>query len=348
MTQSRRLLSALAFGLGLFAPAWADGSTKVSIEAQNRDIREVISALARAADVKVRFQPEVRGAVNASIAGKPFEQALTVVAGVQGYRWRLVDGVYHVGRFSEADGDRTVTETIVLTRHDARMLARAFGYVDLEGLGEPAPALDLRELLPPGLDGPPRPLAADRLEATGRAAAVADLRYLIARLESAAAVGYDVLLAWITPERLASLSIYWAKGVMDFGRTPRGESLFSAGDFTTLLKGLRGDLTGLSVLYDGTLPAADLVPVTLTTPAEGGDGQATVRWIGRVESSLGLRIWLKGEVRDGDGPVEFSIDGAPLPPEEGLVLAVRPPVGEPGRIPLLVVMPTVTASGEGR
>lgn len=347
MASRTRLLGLVALTMAV-STAFADGSSKVSIEAQRRDIREVITSLAEQARVKVVLQPEVRGLLSTTIRATPFEQALTVVAATHGYRWRKVGEVYHVGRFSgETEQQATATETITLHHYDARTIARAFGWLDLESVDEPAPAIDLRKLLPPGLDGPPRPGDDNTsLVASGKVQAVADLKYLLARLESGATVKYEVFVAKLTPEAVKPLPVYWAKGEMAIGVSPGREALYSAGDFWSLLARVRAGREGVTPLVSESLPSFDLGSVKLQADAAGC--QVDLHWAGRVEQGLSLALWLQGTVMVDGTAVPFQIDAAKLPPEEGVVMVSRAVLGEDGPAPvLLILLPMVTASEAG-
>jgi hypothetical protein len=345
----RLLAPALAAALLVLAPpAWADGRAKVSIDAQEQDVRDVLRALAQAAKVELKLRPEVRGVVTTSITDTPFEQALTVVAATLDLRWRLIDGVYHVGRFSTTSGQTgQTTERIPVQHQDATVLARAFGYLDLGSLDQPAAGLDLRALLPPGLMGPPVPLAAGNLlEVTGTPAAVSDFKYLVEQLDrGAATLQYDVLIARITPEACARLQVYWAKGGMNFGRSSGREALYTVGDFTALADRLAQGTAGVEPIGRPTVTSFALSPAAVKVGTDG-DGGVDVRLVGRLEAGLQLRLWLRATVhQQGWEPVELVIDGGPLPPEEGALLISKPLAGT-GTGPILVLVQPKVSVGD--
>ncbi len=325
----------------------ADGHTPVSIEARDRGLREVIAALAKQAKVEVKLRPEVRGTITTTITKTPFEKALSVVCGAQGLSWRLVNGVYHVGRFSAAPDDaKQVTEKVVLRVFAPRALARAFGHLDLQSLNEHGASLDLRSLLPPGLSAPPKPLP-DGLEVSGTRAAVADFRFLVQQLEEGRALlRYRALLAEVDQKVLDNLPVYWAKGQMHFGDSPGREALYSAGDFGKAEAMLRDGAEGVRVIGRPALVVAAMDTGVISLEATPGAFQE-LRVAGRIEASLGLRLWAKLTYRPaGDAkatPIEAIINGGPLPPEEGAMLVSRPKTGEPGPIILLLIVPTVEA-----
>lgn len=335
---ARKLLPATLL-VALLTPLFADGASKVSIKAENRDIREVITSLARAAAVKVVLQPEVRGLVTTTIQAMPFEQALTAVAATRGYRWRLVDGTYHVGRFSASQDGRTVRERLELHRYQARALARAFGWLDLDSLGEPGSTVDLRPLLPPGLEGPPQPTATgNALLVTGKASAVEDLRYLLGRLESGAAIHYDVLVGLATPDLIDSLPVPWARGPVNFATSPGRETQSGAADFGALLSKLKGGFDGFTKLAEGAADSYDLGLIGVEHGAAGDADHRRVRLAGRVEDALRLSVWMEALIRTEQGEVTVRIDGVTLAPEEGLIAVSRPAPGGEGPGPVIVMV----------
>lgn len=333
---SRRALATAALLLAVGA-LFADGQTKVSIDIEDGNVRDVILALARTAAVEVVVRPEVRGLITVNIREMPFEQALGVVAATSGHRWRLVNGVYHVGRFSDTGDDaRPRRETIPVRRHDARALARSLGFVDLDCLAQPAPAVDLRHLLPPGLAESPRPAADGRgLEVRGTVTAIADMRHLIASLERGGAlITYECYLAFATPAAVDALPVAWARGEMQFGASPGRELRSSSGDYSVLLDRLRRGLDGITAIAQPRATAGEL------SSAEAEADGATLAVIGRLEESHQLRLWLRAGAPAPGGTVEFVLDGALLPPEEGIVLVSEPAGGGAGPV-LLVMMPRI-------
>lgn len=324
----------------LTAPARADGGTPVSIEATERNIRDVLTALAEAAGVQLVIRPEVRGVITTLITKTKFEQALTMVAAAQGYSWRLVDGVYHVGRFSQAEdtGAETVVE-IPTAPFDPRALARAFGYLDLASLQETAEPLDLRALLPPGIEGVPEPTETG-LKVTGTAAAIEDLRYLLAQLGADRyRIRYRVQLATLPRAKLDELPVYWAKGPMKLGETPGRDSRYSVGDFAELADELAAGKYEATPLAASTIVAGGLA--TGVIAPETTDGKLAVRLAGRFEGGLLLRVWLEALAAVADEPVTFRLAGASLPPSEGFALVALPRRDEPAVLLLVVPEPVV-------
>lgn len=343
---------ALCLTLWLAAlPAFADGQTPVTIEARNQDVATIIEDLARQAGVTVALQPGVRGEVVVTITDTPFEQALTVVAAIQGYRWRLVDGVYHVGRFSDDGDPEARTEaTLPLTRLDARTLARAFGYFDLDALADAPPVADLRALLPPGLDGPPVPAPeGGALMVRGSDAAVADLRLMIERLEQRSAlVTFDVVVFRGTPAAVAALPVFWNRGETSLARSPGRASASAISDFAQPERTLERALAQLTVLARGRMIAPELTPARLVIADEAL--QLTLSLAAREEPDASLRLWLRAVIGapENAGEVTIFVDGGRLPPEEGVLLlseAAPGPAAPDGAeaAPLLVlVLPTLS------
>lgn len=339
----RMLLLSTTLCLLFCRGALADGQTRVSLTAENGEIREVITKLATQAKVKVNLRPELRGRVSATITAMPFERALSTVAGSLGFGWRLERGVYHVGRFSPtaATGGAPVTQVVTLRDAGAAALARAFGWFDLAALDTAPPLADFRHLLPPGLSGPPRPVAPNQLEITGSPAAVADFQHLVRSLQSGEQVklSVDLVLAKLAPAAVRSLPVYWAQGPMNFGRTDEvREALYSSGEFQPLLERVAaGQLEGATLIDRQHLDLTELEAATVAFK----DG-TTAKLAVRVEPGLTLRLWLQGTAKVGEGTVTLAADGAKLPPAEGMVLVSRPKLGEEGPEPLLLlVMPRV-------
>ena len=341
MLDRRRSLLLACLLLTLAASAYGDGKTQVSITARDRNIRAVIADLATAAHVEVKIRPEVNGLVTANIAKLPFEEALTVVCAARDYGWRLSDGVYHVGRFSTDDaGTKPTTLRIPLPGADVRRLARAFGYLDLQSLDQTTSVLDLHNLLPPGLDGPPKPYEGG-LEVRGTATATADFQYLVTQLlQDNAVIRSRVLVAEVMPDQIEKLPVYWAQGVMRHGESPGREVEYNGGNLDRLEKLLRNGGEGIKLLAEGNLTQASLSTAALTI--EGEQRQIDLRMALRTEAGLGLSVFLKATISGGDGePVELLLDGAPLPPEEGCVILSKAPGGAMEPAVLLLVQPVL-------
>ncbi|MCC7493634.1 MAG: hypothetical protein IT204_14865 [Fimbriimonadaceae bacterium] len=316
--------------------AFADSKTLVQIEARDRSIREVVTILAKAANVTVTLRPEVRGLVTVSIKRMPFEQALTLVTAAQGFGWRKVGSGYQVGRFAAGPIDTAPTTALIATGAlDPRGLARAFGWLDLSVLAEAAPVLDLRALLPPGLEGPPRPVEGG-LEARGTAQAVGDLRFFVEQLATGRVkLRLHLLLAKITPEALAGLPVYWAQGAARRGSSVGREVQYACADFTTLRQTLAAQPAGVTLLGQQTvdLPGLGAVQVAL--------GEQRVQLAARSEAAQSVQLWLRASLAVDGTTVPLELEGALLPPEEGCVLVSLPPAGAtPGAV-LLLALPEV-------
>jgi hypothetical protein len=326
----------------LAAPLWADGHAKVHIDAQDRNLREVVGELARQAGVEVRYQPGVAGVINARVDGVPFEQALTTVLTIAGYGWRRVEGAYLIGRFGPGSQQGDLAATVMLTNLSAVGLARSLGWLDLSQLANAGAPTDLRWLLPPGLAGPPRPTADGKgLEVHGTAAAVADFKQMAAELDKAPTrLGYQWLVARATPELLADLKVAWAQGVMNAGRSPGRQVMYSSSEFESLYQRLAAAPAGLTVLAKGRVGAGDLEVVTVAA-----DPNLKLTLAGRLESALSLRLWLAATVTVDGASVEMAVDGGLLPPEEGCLLVSKPldAAAAPGPLVLLLI-PTVSVA----
>jgi hypothetical protein len=330
--------------LFLASAVWADGQTKVTLNANDKAIRAVVAELARQAKVQVRLQAGVRGTVNTDVAAVPFERALTVVVGALGYSWRRLDGVYVVGRFGTA-GEQPVTVVVPLKTADPTALARAFGWLDLSCLAGTAPAVvDLRGLLVPGLAGPPVPLPEKRaLQVSGQAQSVAEFKQLLTDLDRRQArVAWRYLVAKVSTQVVDTLPVSWAQGPMNFGRGSDGrETLYACGDYDALHKKLSAGGEGVTVLTKGTLAGRDLEILTATAAG------CALRIAARSESGLSLKVWMDTTVALGEQSVRLAAEAAKLPPEEGIAMVSRAKPTTPGPEPvLLLLVPTVT-TGEG-
>ncbi|MBI5831439.1 MAG: hypothetical protein HZB16_03905 [Armatimonadetes bacterium] len=332
---------ALLLALGT---ATADGRTKVSINAADRGVREVVSELAKQAGVTVRYLPGVGGLVSVRVNAVPFTEALTTVLSAVGYGWRAEGGVFVVGRFSAQPDDQTATtSTLPLRYADAATLARSFGWLDVSALGQAGSVLDLRLLLPPGLSGPPRPTADGKgLQVSGSTAAVADFRFLAQSFDRPpAAIAYRWLVAKASPILVDTLRVAWAQGPMAFGRSGEGrEVLYSATDLEAQWERLSAAPEGLSILGRGTVTGRDLEVLQV---ASQGPGTPKLALAGRLEAGLALRLYAKCTIHVDGLPVEVIVDGGKLPPEEGaLVVSRQKPGGAGPETVLMMIVPTVT------
>ena len=333
--------------LSALTGAWADSRTKVSITAADRGVRDVVTELARQANVTVRYLPGVGGLVSVRVNAVPFTDALTTVLSAVGYGWRQEGAVFVVGRFSAQPDDKTATTvTLPLKYADAAKLARSFGWLDLAALGQAGAVLDLRLLLPPGLAGPPKPTADGKgLEVSGSAAAVADFRFLAQSFDRPpATIAYRWLVAKASPLLVDTLRVAWAQGPMAFGRSGEGrEVLYSATDLEAQWERLSAGTDGLSILGQGTISGGDLEVLQV---ASQGPGTPKLALAGRLEAGLSLRLFARCNVHVDGLPVELAVDGGKLPPEEGAIVVSRQKPGGPGpETVLLLIVPTVTEPG---
>ncbi len=336
MLDRRRTLASLLLLLTV-AAALGDAKTLVSISARDRNIRAVITDLAAAAKVKVKIRPEVNGLVTATITKLPFEEALTVVCASRDYAWRLSGGVYHVGKFATEDpGGQVTVLRLPLPGVDARQLARSFGWLDLQSLDEPFTVLDLHNLLPPGLSGPPKPVEGG-LEVTGTATATADFQYLVTHLlQDNAVITSRVMVAEIDVEQIQKLPVYWNQGVMRHGSSPGREVEYNGGNLDRLEKLLREGGEGIKLLADNTLVQPNLATASLDLTEV--ERPIAIKLALRTEAGLGLSVWLHAKV-GGETPVELQLEGAPLPPEEGLVILSKAAAGAMSPAVLVLVQP---------
>jgi len=339
MLDRRRTLTIIGLLLAVASTALADGKTLVSLSARDRNIRAVITDLAAAAKVQIKIRPEVNGLVTATITKLPFEEALTVVCAARDYAWRLSDGVYHVGKFATEDpGGAATNQRLPLPGVDVRQLARAFGWLDLQSLEEPVTVQDLHNLLPPGLDGPPKPVEGG-LEVSGTATAVADFQYLVTHLlQDNAVIKSRVLVAEIDAEQIQKLPVYWNQGVMRHGTSPGREVEYNGGNLDQLEKLLRQGGPGIKLLADSTLVQPNLATAWLEMTEV--ERPIQIKLALRTEAGLGVSVWLKAKV-EGETPVELLLDGAPLPPEEGCVILSKAAAGVMQPAVLVLIQPTL-------
>lgn len=348
--QRAALLRLAFFGVMLagLAPAWADGQTKVSLQAVDQPIRDCVTELAEQAKVKLKIQAGVRGSVSLSIKKVAFEDALSAALNALGYSWRKIDGLYVIGRFG-LEGERKVTVTIPLKRNDPVLLARSFGWLDLSCLapGTP-PVTDLRDLLAPGLDGPPRPLVDKHaLEITGQGQAVADFKRLVADIERTGdMVRWRYLVAKISGAYADELAQRSAQGKMNFGRTSDDrEALYSCHELDKLYALYEAGHEGVSVLAKGTVSVRDLQLASTTLGTEAAP-LGSLTWIANSGDALSLKLWAKASVKLGDATVELSVDGGKLPPEEGVLVVSRAKYATQGAEPVLVMLVPRVKAGE--
>ncbi len=324
-------------------PALGDAQTKVSLTAAETSLREVVSTLARQANVEVRFLPGVSGQVSVTIRDVPFTEALTTVLGTADYAWRREGAVFVVGRFSGSTAAGAEKSVVVPLRHaSASTLARALGWLDLATLAGSGSTVDLRALLPTGLEGPPRPTADDRgLEVAGTPAAVSDFQYLVGQLDQPTpGITYRWLLATADSLVVDDLRVSWAQGVMQFGSSDEGrEVLYTAADLAAQWRRLNDEPAGLHVLGKGTMQAQNLEVRTVNVT---GTNPYRLAMVSRIEDGLALKLFASCELTLDDEPVSLVIDGGPLPPEEGALIVSRQIPGGPGpETVLLIIVPSV-------
>lgn len=201
----------------LLVPAGGATETgRVRLEAIGRDIVDVIHLIAEAAGEEVFIYPEVEGRVNVRIEDLPFEEALSLVLAAkgEGYTWRQMDRVYHIGRWEESPAPATavITETFPLRHREARRLARLFGYVDMEALDQVGEA-SLFPLLPAGLTFSPQPVPMENaLLLRGSPSAIKQMVALLRRIDRKmpqVEVRFQTFAT--TPEVIDGIKLHWGQ-----------------------------------------------------------------------------------------------------------------------------------------
>jgi hypothetical protein len=334
----------------------------VRFEAKGRDIVDVINLIAKAAGEKVFIHPEVEGRVNVKIDDLPFEEALDLVLAAkeeEGYSWRKIDGVYHVGRFEEVppppSPGETVTETVPMRYQDARLLARLFGYVDLETLNTTEGA-SLYFLLPKGLTAPPQPVIPDNaLILNGSSAAVSQMASLLRRIDQKGlpvVVRFQVFAA--TPEVVEGIKVRWEKHPkLRLEGTP-GQALQATRNFREVLEKLTLNQAA-RLLFEPAVTTENLAPAHLSLgwssdgkpvepaglartaalpawPTTVQPGQLVLALVPRVEPGYLIRLWFRASF-GVNGPEEkspgFAVtlvgEGLDVPPGETLALYLPSP-----------------------
>jgi len=339
--------------LGLQGPEPAPVS-RVRLEARGRDIGEVIHLLAKAAGERVFIHPEVEGRITVKIEDLPFEEALTLVlsAKANGYTWRKIDGVYHVGRFEGMEWPpapgKTVTETVRLRYRDARSLARLFGYVDRETLERKEGAW-LYPLLPPGLTAPPQPVYPENaLILSGSPEAVAQMAVLLRQLDRkipAVAVRFQVFA--VPPALMESLKLHWER-LPKVHREGGSEPVLEATrDFRGILEKLASH-PEVQGLWETEVNTENRAPAHLF---QGEAGPCRLSLVPCIEPGEVVQLWFRAHLgKDGQGsPIELVAEGVPVPPGESLALYLPSPspAGDAERPPWLILVTPRVVEEEG-
>lgn len=333
-------ISALLLLLTLQGP---EPASRVRLEARGRDIVDVLHLLAKAAGERVFIHPEVEGRITVKIEDLPFEEALTLVlsAKANGYTWRKIEGVYHIGRFEGTAAPRlpgeVATETVRLRYRDARSLARLFGYVGRETLEGNGGAF-LYPLLPPGLTGPPQPVYPENaLILRGSQEAIARMAALLRQLDRkipSVAVRFQVFA--VPTAVVESIKLHWERSSRLHLEGVSGAAFEAVRDFRGILEKLAHH-PEVQNLWEAEVTAEDRSPAHLS---QEGAGPFWLSVVPCIEPGEVVQLWFRACFKkDGKGsPGAVLAEGVPIPPGESWALywPSPPPIGEAGPIPWLI------------